>query len=444
MTAGYGTEEDSDSADEKPKYHTRIQPTESQQFPGKRDFIDNFFTYVNKDLFICKLFYFFFFAAFGSLFPLLAVYFKQLGMSATQSGILIGFRPFLEFCSAPLWGGFADKWKKWKQLFMFSIFSWIVFLACYRSYSGSFFSAPAITFADAVTLNYLGEDTNNYGKQRMFGSLGWALSMFFVGLVLDHSTTFPNHPCEVQHYAEKNYTDDMVADAVGKPGVSQFPLDDAQPFWTSWFKVFRLLGTYKYLSVLFLAWFMGFGIGLIFTFLFWYLQDLGGSPTLFGVASVINHISELLAYFLSSRFIIQFGHINVLYAGLVGNIVRFFYISWLPNPWWVLPFEFLQGEEHPVPTTLDMSSCLDSLLISLIYVSLYLQAKNIQFLPRLSMSRCLDSVTNLLDLCVSLPTAKNIQFLPRLSMSAVLDSVTNLLDLCVSLPTAKTSSSYLA
>jgi hypothetical protein len=30
------------------------------------------------------LFYFFFFAAFGSLFPLISVYFKQLGMDAAQ------------------------------------------------------------------------------------------------------------------------------------------------------------------------------------------------------------------------------------------------------------------------------------------------------------------------------------------------------------------------
>jgi hypothetical protein len=27
---------------------------------------------------------------------------------------------------------------------------------------------------------------------------------------------------------------------------------------------------------------MGCGVGLVFTFLFWHLQDLGGSPTLFG------------------------------------------------------------------------------------------------------------------------------------------------------------------
>ena len=38
----------------------------------------------SKDAFLCRLFYLSFFASFGSLFPLLAVYFKQLGMTSTQ------------------------------------------------------------------------------------------------------------------------------------------------------------------------------------------------------------------------------------------------------------------------------------------------------------------------------------------------------------------------
>lgn len=55
------------------------------------------------------------------------------------------------------------------------------------------------------------------------------------------------------------------------------------------------------------------------------------------------------------------GHLNIIYAGLVGNVARFIYISYLENPWWVLPFEFVQGKtnssnfaitsdgEHPTP-----------------------------------------------------------------------------------------------
>ncbi|PNF24147.1 hypothetical protein B7P43_G00596 [Cryptotermes secundus] len=113
-----------------------------------------------------------------------------------------------------------------------------------------------------------------------------------------------------------------------------------------WVTVLKQFANLKCGSFLFVSWFMGFGIGLIFTFLFWHLQDYGGSPTLFGVASVINHISEIFAYFFSFRLIKQIGHVKVLCLGLTGNVLRFLYISWLKNPWWVLPFEFMQGITH--------------------------------------------------------------------------------------------------
>lgn len=47
---------------------------------------------------------------------------------------------------------------------------------------GEFFSAPSVTLADSAVLTLLGEDADTYGHQRMFGSLGWGLSMFFVGI----------------------------------------------------------------------------------------------------------------------------------------------------------------------------------------------------------------------------------------------------------------------
>jgi len=406
----------------------------------RRDVIDNFFTYVNKDLLICKLFYFFFFAAFGSLYPLLAIYFKQLGMNATQSGILIGFRPFIEFCSAPFWGGVADRWRKWRFLQLMSLGSWVVFtlamafvkpphVFCFGennvtetdiinyerdlikpAYStvyyereavrdaffallliiviGEFFSAPAITFADTVTLSYLGDDTDNYGRQRMFGSLGWGLSMFFVSIALDSSSVFPGHPCETQHKREKDYIlcfavfsvlmscaaitasqfkfagqddsvscwpspfvkaknkvmevvfgeksiekeklvdeddefrfglpkepeptasdtteqkvgengkplqislenkPDMVSDVTNTTGNSTktkpLPFDPDDPFLGRWTAVLKILAQMKFVSVLFVVWFMGFGIGLIFTFLFWHLQVNNIILSLIGKAS---------------------------------------------------------------------------------------------------------------------------------------------------------------
>ena len=68
-----------------------------------------------QELLVCKLFYFCFYAAFGSLFPLMGVYFKQLGMSPLQTGWLIGVRPFIELFSAPFWIEFANQHGRGKR-----------------------------------------------------------------------------------------------------------------------------------------------------------------------------------------------------------------------------------------------------------------------------------------------------------------------------------------
>ncbi|XP_075975482.1 major facilitator superfamily domain-containing protein 6 jef [Anticarsia gemmatalis] len=452
---------------------------------------------VDPELLTVKTFYFFFYSAFGSLFPLMGVYFKQMGMNAGQCGLLIGTRPFVEFLSAPFWGGLADRWQKGRTLLLASLGAWIVFtlplswvqpsaVSCVKPLNntaynltepryddggwelgprsfrgpsgagregsplpvsdalnynpklnedwvtplhsfivyrtpdiqktfflllllvviGEFFSAPAITLADSAVITLLGEDADRYGHQRMFGSLGWGLAMFFVGIALDHSTAFSSHPCGGPQRYEKNYTicfatfsvlmgaalitatqirfkyefapvevaapaapaeptheeklQQQLAEQLQLPGLDTGapprpaapPLEHAKVFaqttreMPEWVTVLRQFQNVKAASFLLVAWFMGFGIGLIFTFLFWHLQDIGGSPTLFGVASVINHISEIFAYFFSFKLITQMGHVKVLCLGLAGNVLRFLYIAWLSDPWWVLPFEFVQGVTH--------------------------------------------------------------------------------------------------
>ena len=141
--------------------------------------------------------------------------------------------------------------------------------------------------------------------------------------------------------------------------------------------VFKLLANLRLLMCMLVALIMGAGIGLISTFLFWHLQvntillckrsrflsskfisandfkmkihqlsfqDFGGTPTLFGIASVINHLSEMAAFFLVTKLIGKIGHVKVLAFGLLCNCLRFLYISFITWPWLVLPFEFVQGK----------------------------------------------------------------------------------------------------
>ncbi|XP_051979922.1 major facilitator superfamily domain-containing protein 6-A [Xyrauchen texanus] len=488
---------------------------------------------INPNLLVSKVFYFFFYAAYGSLHPLLALYYKQLGMNPTQSGLLVGIRYFIEFCSAPFWGIVADRFRKGKAVLLFSVFCWLLFnagigivqppdLMCkeesvltttamiptvrpttsnetfylntssipatnrlrlrrnligrsvpfsslssvYRfkrdsnlsltmaphelgnttqsdqttittttppkpntsiwttgppstnttststttqsptttpkplapEYNvdqvhgvfllillviiiGEFFSAPAITIVDTMTLQYLGPHRDRYGLQRMWGSLGWGVAMLCIGIWIDHTSTNlvidEVKNCFMENY--KNYHIAFIVFGVlmglALIVATQFKFDQHQTQGTQersdignpdgssrsensetptnvqagefhFWDLMRLLCGVQYGTVLFVAWFMGFGYGFVFTFLYWHLQDLTGTTTLFGVCSVLSHVSELAAYFTSHKFIELVGHIRVLYIGLACNTARYLYISYLENAWTVLPMEVLQGVTH--------------------------------------------------------------------------------------------------
>ncbi|XP_069839620.1 major facilitator superfamily domain-containing protein 6 isoform X2 [Dendropsophus ebraccatus] len=492
------------------------------------DWLEKHCVKINNDLLISKVFYFFFYSAYGSLYPLLPVYYKQLGMSPTQSGLLVGIRYFIEFCSAPFWGVIADRFRKGKMVLLFSVLCWVLFnlgigfvkpaaLVCVHNmpipvkptnssplattpltlisvvtqsakessttakikrkrdlqdddlawkvsnpenlYSkepfiplhriireaandsaaptqpspignltttittttttttikrpnailqynqddvetifllillvviiGEFFSAPAVTIVDTVTLQYLGKHRDRYGLQRMWGSLGWGLAMLSIGIGIDHthiSVVIEGEGCIQPDY--KNYRIAFIVYGVLmsvalivstqfhfhyhhlKPSEERREDVEISPVETSsqpespaqnqnegrseqeaaqqfrFWDLVKIICTVQYGSVLFVAWFMGFGYGYVFTFLFWHLEDLKGTTTLFGVCSVLSHISELTAYFFSHKLIELVGHIRVLYIGLACNTARYLYISYMDNAWTVLPMEVLQGVTH--------------------------------------------------------------------------------------------------
>lgn len=444
---------------------------------------------VNTTLLISKVFYFFFYSAYGSLHPLLAVYYKQLGLSASRSGLLVGIRYFIEFCSAPFWGVVADRFKKGKIVLLFSVLCWLAFncgigfvkpaemkcveeggtplttaapvtttlgnsnltqptnssnstnhtrtrrsvldllglqelmdfyLVDHHRYKrsadtnttstpfnltnttqfmlnttitpttttspaptkpekyqivynkdqvesifllillviivGEFFSAPAITIVDTVTLQNLGKARDRYGLQRMWGSLGWGLAMLLVGIWIDHThnkVTIDGVGCVIPDFRIHNYSiafivfgvlmgvafivatqfhfekdvsyqqelPEGVVTEVDSPralpesnALEQTPVSSNEEFHYS--DLIKLLCSVRYSSVLFVAWFMGFGYGFVFTFLYWHLEDLHGTTTLFGVCSVLSHISELAAYFTSHKFIELVGHVRLVKLNL--------------------------------------------------------------------------------------------------------------------------------
>ena len=115
--------------DHSPYYHQSatnadyIEETEQQDIEGQEN---KCCKKIDTRLVIYKAFYFLFYGAVGSLFPYLAVFYKQMWLSAHQVGILMGLRPFIQMCAAPLWGVLADKYNVSKVILLMSIGAWLV------------------------------------------------------------------------------------------------------------------------------------------------------------------------------------------------------------------------------------------------------------------------------------------------------------------------------
>ncbi|XP_033098101.1 major facilitator superfamily domain-containing protein 6-like [Anneissia japonica] len=446
-----------------------LHPTEKEKNKYEKRWKGFCNGYIDPDLLVCKVVYFLFYGAYGSLYPLLAVYFRQLGLLPWQIGILVGLRPITEFCAAPMWGGIADTWRKAKLILLMSLFSWLVFTevlvfiqpakpSCLPISSGTtlngceyivyqadmigevdtpvtamdypvkmsnntihiysivycsndiqevflllmlftilgeFFGSPTITLVDSATIGYLGKlRTDNYGRQRMFGSLGWGVLMLIEGFILDATDTV-YYSCGNVEKIHKNYLVCFGAFAVmiisasvvatqirykydsdksdrerflklyGTTGESKTRKESdtsessiltsdttldvdstTSEEETSFNHVLRMYLTLQYGSVLFVAFYSGFCSGLFFTFLYYHLESLGAPNTLFGIASITNHTSEVVAYFFSSQIIELLGHTKSMCLALLCYVVRLLSTSLLHNPWIILPFEALQGITH--------------------------------------------------------------------------------------------------
>ena len=100
---------------------------------------------INRTLLVSKVFYFFYFAAIGSLSPYMALYYKHsLLLPAHLVGIVLSVKPFCLFLSAPVVGTIVDKYNKVKVVLGVALATYIV-------------STLLITVVPPVTVSCLSE-----------------------------------------------------------------------------------------------------------------------------------------------------------------------------------------------------------------------------------------------------------------------------------------------
>ena len=211
---------------------------------------------------------------------------------------------------------------------------------------GEFIAAPAPMLTDSGTLGILNGREHEYGRQRLFGSVGWGIGSLVSGAVVTAFNSCPfedsiNYVSCFYVFAGAMIFDFFVA------FFFQFrpePLKhDAATSESEFWKGLKIFCNLKNGAFIFTLLFLGFSHSLQLSFLFWFLQDIGGTPILFTLIVAVNCLSEVVMFFMATYFVQKIGHDAVLYTGLGCYGLRFLLYSYLKEPWWVLPLEALQG-----------------------------------------------------------------------------------------------------
>ncbi len=295
-----------------------------------------------SSFFVPKVVYFSFFAGVASLLPFLVLYYRQNGLSSSRIGVLAAILPLMMLFGASIWGGLADATRQHNRMLQFAIggsllFSFVISLAgtfwtlLLTVFVFAFFFSPIVPLVDNSVMELLGKNSNRYGKIRVWGSIGWGASAPIVGGLAEQSGL------NWVFYGYMFFTAILLLVSFRLPA-SQPNLENK--FWQG---LRLMLQNREWVLFLIVSFVIGVGISLVNSYLFLYMEDIGASNTLMGLALTAGTVSEVAFFIYADQLLVRWGVRYLLAASLLALGLRLLGYSLVHTPWVVLLVQLLHG-----------------------------------------------------------------------------------------------------
>ena len=289
-----------------------------------------------------KTFYFLFFAGLAALMPFLALYYEGLGLSGRQIGVLTAIPPLIALFAASLWGGLADATHQHRRLLGLAMAGAIVCVLALSQASSflllgvlivgyAFFFAPINPLVDNSAMEMLGERKNQYGQLRLWGAIGWGVSAPLIGRLVE------------THGLRWSFLGYALIMALGLVVILRLPISENSISSSFWHGFRVLMARRRWILFLIVVFVAGLGAGILNNYLFLYMNQLGASETLMGLALTVATLSELTVFALSGRMLQRWGTGRMLAASIVAMVIRMLAYSVVTTPWAVLVIQLLHG-----------------------------------------------------------------------------------------------------
>ena len=285
-------------------------------------------------------FYGFYFAALGGIIPFLTLYFESIGFSPKDIGLLMSALMITKIIAPNFWGFFIDRYAEkyaWLQtkttqialfaccgmffLLNFSQHFWLILLCLFTF---SFFWNAVLPQMESIVYNHLGERRHEYGKIRVWGSIGFILSVLSIGWIVEnHGIHFLIPIISVIFFVLALHGFFLK----GLPNKETI-VDNHESF-------------FKSLSPLII---LVLGLGMVaqmthapfYTFFSIYLEGYGFSKTIIGFLWAIGVIAEVVVFLFAHHLLIRFNIFKLLLCCFVVTALRWWMLSVFPDDLFLL------------------------------------------------------------------------------------------------------------
>jgi len=280
-------------------------------------------------------FYFFYYFFVGLFVPYWGLYLQSKSFTAFQIGILLSLFQISRIFAPNFWGWLADhtnKRARWIRLASFigclgyvGIF-WAdsFFLIFLVMMSMSIFTSSTIPLAESLTLSHLASTNGSYSNIRLWGSVGFIIASFFLGILIDiYSVTilvwallFTQLIILFLSFSIPDKKFELIGDTKRS--------------------IFKILKKPEVISLLIGCALMVSSHGLLYNFYSIFLKEQGYSSSLIGILWSIGVIFEIFIFILMPKILSKFNLKEVLLISLFLAVIRFFLIGNYVDILWIL------------------------------------------------------------------------------------------------------------
>lgn len=294
-------------------------------------------------LWVAKLYYLALFSAIGAIAPFFNIHLSSQGLSGAQIGVLGSIPPIVALLANPFWGALADRWQIHQQVlavcvlgaglltfpFLWTTGFWPILLLIVVM---TFFRSPAPALLDSAVMDMVGKGGGSYGRQRLFGSIGFVTfsyglgqmltarnldAIFWLhGLLLAGACTMLSLLLPIERIARRPNLLSGLAQLWRQPGYPNFLI----------------------MNVL-----MGAGAASFIGFIGLHILALGGSEAQVGMVYALNAVTEIPIMFVGAWILTRFRSSHLIVAGLVGFAIVYGVMATATTPVTILVVAPLLG-----------------------------------------------------------------------------------------------------